>query len=618
MTDKPNNKSNEQNKYTLSNAPAFTGWRKNFLLLSRCAVYFKPYTPRILLAVFAMSMVALAEGAAAFLVKPALDDIFIEKDTFALFVLPIAYVAIIAGKGFFRFIQQYEMTYSGLMVLEKLRDNLYRKMVAMPMRFFEENQIGMLMSRIINDVSSIRTSIPALVMIVRQILTMIVLLGVLFYRDAYLAFWSVVVLPLAVYPFLYFARRLRKLSRKNQSTLADISSFLQEIFSGIRVVKSFSRETAEKERFDAENKRIVRITIKERIASELSSSTMEVIGAIAIGLIIWYGGKQVIDGVSTPGTFFSFMAALAMMYEPVKKLNMYNVEIVRALAGAERIFEVIDSPALKEEDQGTTEFHPPFEGISFEKVTFTYAGCPHPALDNINLQVRSGERIAIVGPSGSGKTTLVNLIPRFYSPDQGIIAINGRDIREYTLPSLRRGIGLVSQDAFLFNLSVAKNIAYSQDHIDMEAVQKAAEAAYSHEFITKLPNGYETVVGERGVMLSGGQKQRLTIARALLSDPPLLILDEATSALDSESEQIVQLALENLMRHRTSIVIAHRLSTVLSADRILVMDHGRILAEGNHELLLKNSPLYAKLYHMQFKNPQVPTLAEEQSDTVQA
>ncbi|EPR30400.1 ABC transporter transmembrane region [Alkalidesulfovibrio alkalitolerans DSM 16529] len=573
---------------------------QNWYLLKRCLRYFKPYTWRIVLAFACMGVVAAATGAAAYLVKPALDEIFINKQSQALYFLPPLFVLVIAAKGLGRFLQNYIMQSCGLEVLEQIRRELYAKMVRLPLRFFEDNQVGMLMSRIIYDVMSIRNSMPAVVMIVRQALTMLFLIGVVFYQNAFLAFWAVLVLPLAFYPFVYFGKKLRGLSRKNQVKLADISVFLQESFSGIRVVKAFANEDREKGRFEQENGRLIRIFRKEMIYNELSSPIMELVGALGIGLVIFYGGMQVISGESTPGTFFSFCAGLIMLYEPIKKMSESNKEIQRALAGAERVFEILDSPEISVERDGTRVFSGPLQELRFENVTFQYPGCDGPALDKVSFTVRAGETLALVGPSGSGKSTLVHLIPRFYLPSGGTIMLNGHALDEFTLDSLRLNIGMVSQDTFLFNTSVAENIAYGREALDMDKVQEAAKAAYAHEFILQLQQGYETIIGERGVKLSGGQKQRLTIARALLKNPPLLILDEATSALDTESERIVQKALENLMRNRTSIVIAHRLSTVLGADRILVMEKGRVIAEGRHDELLASCPLYRRLYSMQF------------------
>lgn len=570
-------------------------------LIRRLLSSFRPYLLRTVFGMISMGIVAACTAALPFMVKPALDDIFINRDHEALVWVPIFYLVIIAVKSIFQFLQNYLMKGAGLRVLEDIRNELYERIIRLPLKFFDQHQVGMLMSRIINDVLMMRNSLPSFVMSVRQVLAMIALVGVAFYRDWFLASFAVLVLPLAVFPLFYFGRKLRKLGRRNQHKLADIATFLQEIFSGIRVVKAFANEEKETDRFRKENARLVNIAEKEVIHSELSSRAMEIVGALGTAVVIWYGGNEVIAGRSTPGTFFSFITALIMLYDPLKKFNTANIDIQRALAGAERVFGIIDDPEAKPEMSGRIPFVPPFEELRFENVTMQYEGCPTPALSNISLTVRAGERLAVVGPSGGGKSTLVNLIPRFHEPSSGSVYLNGKPLTDYELGSIRRNIGLVSQDAFLFNVSVTENIAYGQASVDEAAIESAARAAFAHDFITELPEGYATVIGERGTRLSGGQKQRLTIARALLKNPPLLILDEATSALDSESEHVVQLALDNLMRERTSIVIAHRLSTVLNADRILVMEKGRIAAQGRHEELLETSDLYARLYAMQFR-----------------
>jgi ATP-binding cassette, subfamily B, bacterial MsbA len=571
-------------------------------LLKRSIRYFLPYKMRIFVSLISILFVAGSTAAIAFLVKPALDEIFINKDATALLFLPLLIVFVFFTKGAFTFLKEYQMHYCGLKVLEQLRNELHEKIVKLPIEYYDENRTGMLMSRILNDVNEIKSSLPSIILSISQIFTMIGLLGVVFYRDAFLAVIAVLVLPLSFYPFFYFGKKLRKLSRKNQEKIADISSSLHEIFSGIKVVKAFATEHKEKQRFENENSRWVKISVKQTIIDGLSSPLMEFIGAIGIGLVVWYGGKQVIDGQSTPGTFFSFMAALIMLYEPIKKLNKANLTIQKALAGAERVFHILDKPENEFETGGTQPFVPPFQKLHIENVTLKYAGNDLPILQNISLEVNQGEKVALVGPSGAGKTTLVNLLPRFYTAQSGRILLNGIPLEEYSLRSLRRSIGIVSQDPFLFNVSVRENIAYGQDHVDLEQIESAAKAAYAHDFVMELPLGYDTVIGERGVKLSGGQKQRLTIARALLKNPPLLILDEATSALDTESERIVQQALENLMRERTSIIIAHRLSTILSADRIVVLSRGCIVGMGTHEQLLKSNELYSNLYMMQFKD----------------
>jgi subfamily B ATP-binding cassette protein MsbA len=570
-------------------------------LAKRVFSYFKPYKLRITLALIAMAVAAACSGATAFLVKPALDEIFINKSKAALAVIPALIVGVFLLKGLARFVQNYQMNVSGLKVLEKLRQELYEKIIYLPVRFFDDNQIGNLMARILNDVTEVRSSLPALVRISREALTMIGLLAVVFYRDPFLATIAVVVLPITLYPFYYFGRKIRKLGRRNQAKISNISTFLQEIFSGIKVVKAFAMEKRERRHFNQENSRLVSIATRQVAYSEMSSPIMETIGALGIGVVVWYGGKQVIEGVSTPGTFFSFMTALIMLYDPVKKLNRANLTIQKALAAGERIFEVLDSPEITVEEEGDIDYTPPFRELAFENVTFSYGENESPALHNVSFRMTEGEQVAIVGPSGGGKSTLISLVPRFHDPDSGTVSINGRPVREYTLNSLRKSLGIVSQENFLFNATIRENIAYGREDVDEDTLQDAARAAYAHDFIQQLPRGYETLIGERGVKLSGGQRQRIAIARALLKDPDLLILDEATSALDTEAERIVQKALENLMHSRTSLVIAHRLSTVLKADRIIVMQNGQIIDEGPHNKLLEKCPLYKKLYNMQFQ-----------------
>lgn len=576
-------------------------------LIRRTLSFFWPYRWRIVLAFFSMLLVAPCAAATAKLVQYVVDEVLIAKDTHALYLSVWALVVLMAFKGVFRFLQTYIMNTTGLRVLENLRNQLYAKVIRLPMHFYEESQVGMLMSRILNDVAQIRQSMPSFVMLIREVFTILGLIGYVFYLDPYLAFWAVVVLPLAIWPFIYFGKKLRKYGRRSQANISDVNVTLQETFSGVRVIKTFANERAESQRFVGENHNLTGTLIRQILYSESSSRVMELIGAGGVALALWYGGMRVIEGHMTSGSLVSFLAALGMLYEPIKKMNSCNIDIQRALAGAERVFEIFDSTEIVEEGGGTLPMPETFSGVEIDHVTFSYPECVRPALDNINLSVESGRRVALVGPSGSGKTTLVSLIPRFYDPQQGEIRISGHDVRQYSLDQLRLSLGMVSQDTFLFNASIHDNIAYGHENIPREEVERAARAAFAHDFITDLPEGYETVVGERGVRLSGGQKQRLTIARALLKNPQLLILDEATSALDTEAERIVQLALENLMRDRTSIVIAHRLSTVLSADMIVVMEGGRIISKGRHEDLLGKCELYTRLYNMQFEDsPEKP------------
>ena len=498
--------------------------RKELRLALRVFRYFLPYKWAMVVALLASAVVSGTTAGTAWLIKPALDDIFIRQDGTALLYVPLAFIVLTALKGAGRYLQNWCMHYSALHVLETMRQELFQKIITLPLHFYEESQVGALMSRVINDVGMIRQSLPAFIQIIRQVITMISLLYVVFQQNFELACWAIIVLPVAGFPLSLFSRALRRYGRKNAEVNASISSMLQELLSGIRVIKAFATEKQETGRFNKENARIININFRQSCVSELSSPVMELIGAIGIGLVIWYGGREVIQGDMTPGTFFAFMGALAMLYTPFKSLNGANMNVQNALAGAERVFAILDDPALKTERGGTLPLDEPFRELTFRDVSLYYGDESTPALRGVSLTVKAGERIAFVGPSGAGKTTLVNLIPRFYDPQRGEILLNGKPLKEYSLASLRRSVSMVSQDAFLFDMTIAENIAYGRDlssELDMDRVRSAAVAAYADGFIRELPEGYETPIGERGVRLSGGQKQRLTIARALLKDAPL-------------------------------------------------------------------------------------------------
>lgn len=580
-------------------------------LLKRCVSYFWPYKWRIAFAMMCAMVVSATTGATAYLVKPAMDEIFVNKDATALIMIPLAYMGVILGKSFARFYQVYIMNVTGFIVLDKLRRELFERMMVLPLRFYEESRVGMLMSRVLGDVGGIRNSVPSLVMMIREFFTMVGLVGVILYQDINLAIIAVIALPILIYPVILFGKRLRKIGRKIQVQMADINSVAEECLSNVRLIKAFGTEEEETRNFNRESQGIVRLSKKQVMASEVSTRIMELVGGIAVSFVLWYGGSRVLSGESTPGTFFSFVAALIMLYEPIKKINEANKSIQSALASAERVFGLLDSPVILPECGGCKKFEPPLEKISIEDLSFIYPTGVVPAVKDFSLEVKGGETVAIVGPSGSGKTTLVNLLPRFYDINSGTIRFNGTDICEYDLKVLRRNIGIVSQEPLLFNTSIRNNIGYGRADVTQEQIEAAAKAAYAHEFIMGFTDGYDTICGVRGVKMSGGQKQRLTIARALLKDPQLLILDEATSALDTQAERIVQKALENLMRNRTSIVIAHRLSTVLNADKIVVMSKGEVVDVGRHAELLDRCALYQTLHRMQFQTVVTDEEAEE-------
>ncbi len=589
----------------MSNKSQIKSQLRDMDLLKRIVAYFKPYWLYIALSFLCLVAVSLATGATAWLIQPAMDEIFIQQNRTALILIPFAYFLVTLIKGAGRYGQGLTVTYVGLNVLRTIRTQLFEKMLRLPMAYFDKSQVGMLMSHITNDVAMMQRSLPACMMLMRQALTMVALLGVVFYQNAFLAMWAVLVLPLAGFPMLYFNKRLRRYSRRAAELNAGFSSLLQEFLSGIRVIKAFATEKETADSFNTESLRLQRLSLHQTMVGEFASPVMELVAAIGVGLIIWFGGTQVIDGSMSAGEFFSFIAALLMMYDPFKSFNNALLDMQNALAGAERVFTLLDSPEYAVEHSGDNTHTSPLNSLAFENVTFSYApenADEAPALQDVSFHIHAGERIALVGPSGAGKSTLINLIPRFHIPQKGRILWNGEDLSTYSLEHLRRAIAIVSQDVFLFNTSAADNICYGLCPEDktQDRLYAAAKAANAHDFISALPDAYETLLGERGTRLSGGQKQRLAIARALIKDCPLLILDEATSALDSESEKEVQDALDNLMEGRTSLVIAHRLSTVLGADRIMVMEHGRIVDIGHHTELLHRCPLYTRLYELQF------------------
>ena len=556
---------------------------------------------RLFLAMLCMLVIAVASSATAFLVKPVLDDIFFNKDTTMLKIIPVVVVLIYFLRGLGMYGQDYFMNYVGENVIKDLRNVLYNRIQDLPIAFFHKEKTGVLMSRITNDVNIIKAMVSTAVTgSLKDSFTIVGLTFVIFYRDWKMALIAFIVLPVAFFPVVEFGRRVRRISTGWQEAMADLNSFLHETFAGNKIVKAFGMESYEKKRFFHKTLDLFKLEMKAVIARSLSSPIMEFLGGLGIAFIIWYGGYKVITGSSTAGTFFSFMAAVLMLYDPVKKLSGLNNAVQQGLAAADRIFDIIEMESdIKERKDPITIKRGPHR-VTFENVFFKYDDVM--VLKDIKLDVQAGEVLALVGMSGGGKTSLVNLIPRFYDVTRGAIRVDGVDIRDVSLSSLRDQIAIVTQEPILFNDSVRNNIAYGKQNATDKEIIKAAEAAYAYDFIQNFPNKFDTNIGELGGRLSGGEKQRICIARALLKDAPILILDEATSSLDAEAEMLVQKALENLMKGRTTFVIAHRLSTIDYADRIVVIVNGRVEEEGKQEELISMQGEFFKLYQMQYSN----------------
>ncbi len=571
------------------------------ILYKRILSYIKPYLHILSIALLCTMLAAAGNLYLPWIFRDMIDKVLNAKDYYMLNVISASIVVIFLLRGIFLYGQNYLMSYVGQHVIIDIRSEVFRKLQCLSMSFYDKNKTGTIMSYVTNDVNALQGAmVDNTIELVTEGIILIGSVCAMIYLDWKLTLFTILTFPVVLYFMNYFGKKIRRSGGQIQEATADITSVLQESVSSARVVKSFVREQYEIERFERENEANLKANLKNAKYMATLTPTIEFVAALGVTLILWYGGNNVIAGETTAGSLVAFLAYAVNISNPIKRITRVSGNIQKALAAAQRVFDVLD---LREEvrDLPDAKALPAVTGnVSFEHVTFSY-NTGDEILHDLSFTAKPGQAIGLVGPSGAGKSTVASLLPRFYDCDAGTIRIDGTDIRHVTLDSLRNQVGIVPQETILFNGSVYDNILYGRLDATKEEIEAAAKAANAHDFIMELPEGYNTMLGDRGVNISGGQRQRIAIARAILKDPRILILDEATSALDTESERVVQEALNRLMVGRTSIIIAHRLSTIKNADRILVLDKGKLVEDGTHEELMAKNGLYAHLYQIQYR-----------------
>lgn len=571
-------------------------------LYLRLLNYVRPYLPRLILAVLCTCLAAGCNLYLPWIIKDVVDKVLVQKDVRMLYLIAASIVVVFIIRGLFFYGQSYLMSWVGQRVVIDIRGAIFRKLQRLSMSFYDKNKTGTIMSYVTNDVAALQVAmVDKAVELVTEGLVLVGSIAAMLWLDWKLTLFTFCTFPVVLWFMDFFGKKIRRNGGRIQECTAELTSVLQEVVSSARVVKSFVREDYEIKRFDAQNMTNFYANMKNIKLNALLTPTVELVAAIGVTVVMWYGGMSVINGAITAGSLVAFLVYAVNIANPIKRLTKVVASIQQALAAGERVFGILD---LEEniKELPSAKLLPPVQGyVEFKHVDFAY-NKDEQVIEDLSFKVNRGQIVAIVGPSGAGKSTIASLLPRFYDVTNGSIVIDGMDIRDVTLNSLREQVGIVPQETLLFNGSVYDNILYGRLDATKEEVEAAAKAANAHDFIMGLPEGYDTMLGDRGVNISGGQRQRISIARAILKNPQILILDEATSALDTESERIVQEALDRLMVGRTSFVIAHRLSTIKNADRILVMEKGRLVEDGSHEELMAQEGLYAHLYRIQYRS----------------